>query len=149
VPVQRDDPYRNFNFLVTWKDSPEGTSVLGGFSEVSGLGVEVGYVEYRNGNDKWLTPRKLPGLRHATDVTLKRGLIGAANLFNWIKTVGEGGGQPELVTITLMDEERQPVTVWNLVDALPKKWTGPVLVAKGGGVAIEELVLVCRDLEMP
>ncbi len=47
------------------------------------------------------------------------------------------------VTITLLDEARNPVAAWRLRNAQPKKWTGPTLAAKGGGeVAMEELHLV-------
>ena len=47
------------------------------------------------------------------------------------------------VSITLMDEARDPVATWRLHRAQPKKWTGPTLAAKGGSdVAMEELHLV-------
>ncbi|TCO80635.1 phage tail-like protein [Plasticicumulans lactativorans] len=143
----RDNPYGAFNFLVALGTGAEET-VVGGFSDVSGLGFEVSYSEYRNGNEKFNTVRKVPNTHKVDDVTLKRGLIGSTDLFEWLKTVRDGTPEVRQVSITLLDEARQPVATWTLRNAQPKKWTGPTLAAKGGGeVAMEELSLVHEGLE--
>ncbi len=84
MPTFRDNPYGAFNFIValggTQGDGAEGT-IVGGFSDVSGLGIEVSYSEYRNGNEKFNTVRKVPNTHKHDDVTLKRGLIGSDDLF--------------------------------------------------------------------
>ena len=151
MPTFRENPYGAFNFLVslggTQGDGSEG-SIIGGFSDVSGIGVEVSYSEYRNGNEKFNTVRKVPNTHKNDDVTLKRGLVGSNDLFAWIKTVRDGTADPRAVTISLMDEARQPVASWILRNAQPKKWTGPTLAAKGGGeVAMEELSFVHEGIE--
>ena len=151
MPTLRDNPYSSFNFLVSLGgdqgDGAEGT-IVGGFSDVSGLGFEVNYAEYRNGNERFNTVRKVPNSFKVDDVTLKRGLVGSDDLFQWLKTVREGNVDPRNVTVTLLDEARQPVATWVLRVAQPKKWTGPTLAAKGGGeVAMEELVFVCEGVE--
>lgn len=151
MPVFRDNPYSAFNYVVALGgqqgDGSEG-SVIGGFSDVSGLGVEVSYAEYRNGNEKFNTVRKVPNTHKLDDVTLKRGLVGSDDLFAWLKTVRDGTADPRNITITLLDEARQPVATWSLRNAQPKKWTGPALAAKGGGdVAMEELSLVHEGIE--
>ncbi len=141
----RDNPYGAFNFLVALGDGTESETV-GGFSDVSGLGREVNYSEYRNGNEVFNTVRKVANTYKNDDVTLKRGLVGSTALFEWLKSVGDGSHEPRLVTITMLDEARNPVGSWELRNAQPKKWTGPTLAAKGGGeVAMEELSLVCED----
>ena len=151
MAVFRDNPYGAFNYIValggTQGDGSEG-SVIGGFSDVSGIGMEVSYSEYRNGNEKFNTVRKVPNTHKLDDVTLKRGLVGGDDLFQWIKTVRDGTADPRQVTITLMDEARQPVATWSLRRAQPKKWSGPTLAAKGGGeVAMEELSFVHEGIE--
>jgi len=151
MPVFRQNPYSAFNYVValggTQGDGSEG-SVIGGFSDVSGLGVEVSYAEYRNGNEKFNTVRKVPNTHKLDDVTLKRGLVGSDDLFQWIKTVRDGTADPRQVTITLLDEARQAVASWTLRNAQPKKWTGPTLAAKGGGdVAMEEISFVHEGIE--
>lgn len=138
----RDNPYGAFNFLVSLQSGDE-TSIVGGFSDASGLGTEINYSEYRNGNEQFNTVRKVANTFKQEDVTLKRGLIGSTELFEWVKQVREGGKHMRQVTITLLDEARAPVASFRLRNAQPKKWVGPTLAAKGGGeVAMEELHLV-------
>jgi len=151
MAVFRENAYGAFNFIVALGggqgDGGEGT-IIGGFSDVSGLGMDVNYSEYRNGNEKFNTVRKIPNTHKLDDVTLKRGLVGSTDLFEWLKTVRDGTADARQVTITLLDEARNPVATWRLRRAQPKKWTAPTLAAKGGGeVAMEELHLVHEGIE--
>lgn len=139
----RDTPYSAFNFLVELDG--QGKEVKAGFSEVSGLNAEVTVAEYRAGNAKVNYVNKIPGIHKAGDVTLKRGVIGEQNLYEWLQQCREGK-YPQAkrnLVINLLSEDREgPVVTWKLMGAMPIKWTGPTLTAKGGGdVAIEELVL--------
>jgi phage tail-like protein len=149
MATERNNPYGAFNYLVSLGDkNNDQEEVFGGFSDVSGLGSEVSYSEYRNGNEKFNTARKIPNTHKVDDVTLKRGLCGSLRLYAWQKSVADGDYAPTTVTITLLDEARQPVATWVLRNAQPKKWTGPSLAAKGGGeVAMEELSLVHEGIE--
>ena len=151
MPTFRENPYGAFYFQVSLGgsqgDGAEGV-VIGGFSDVSGLGVDIQYAEYRNGSEKPNTSRKIPNTHTLDDVTLKRGLVGSDDLFIWLKTVRDGQYDPRNVNITLLDEARQPVATWLLRDAQPKKWTGPTLASKGGTeVAMEELSFVHEGIE--
>jgi phage tail-like protein len=151
MPTFRETPYGAFNFLValggTQGDGAEGT-IIGGFSDVSGLGFDVSYSEYRNGNEKFNTVRKVPNTSKNDDVTLKRGLVGSDDLFQWLKTVRDGTIDRRNITITLLDEARNTVATFTLRNAQPKKFTGPTLAAKGGGeVSMEELQLVHEGIE--
>jgi phage tail-like protein len=151
MPTFRENPYGAFNYIVSLGgaqgEGAEG-SIIGGFSDVSGLGYEVKYAEYRNGNEKFNTVRKVPNTHTLDEVTLKRGLVGSDDLFAWLKTVRDGTADARTITITLLDEARQTVATWTLRRAQPKKWTGPTLAAKGGGdVAMEELHLVHEGIE--
>ncbi|UXY14690.1 phage tail protein [Chitiniphilus purpureus] len=143
----RTNPYGAFNYLVSLGGTDEA-SVVAGFSDVSGLGSEISYSEYRNGNEPVNTVRKVANTFKNDDVTLKRGLIGSLDLFEWYKRVREGQHEPRTVTITLLDEARQPVLTFSLRNAQIKKWTGPTLAAKGGGeVAMEEIQLAHEGIE--
>ncbi|MGH3436229.1 MAG: phage tail protein [Candidatus Dormibacteria bacterium] len=143
----RDDPYGAFNFIVNLDTG--GAGMDAGFSDVSGLGNEVKFSEYRNGSDLQNHVRKIPNVNSTDDVTLKRGLIGdPVALFGWLKSTREGDIDKRTVTITLLDERRTAVCQWVLEAAQPKKWVGPSLTAKGGGeVAMEELHLVAESVE--
>jgi phage tail-like protein len=148
VAAKRDNPYGAFNFMVKLGTAGDEGSIVGGFSDVSGLGNEVKYSEYRNGNDAENHPRKVANVNSTDDVTLKRGVIGDLSLFTWLKATREGTFDPRTVTVTLLDEARSPVCSWILQQAQPKKWVGPTLTAKGGGeVAMEELHLVAERID--
>ncbi|WKJ90000.1 phage tail protein [Methylomonas montana] len=141
----RETPYGVFNYLVNLGDGSEG-EVQGGFSEVSGLNAEVTVAEYRNGNEAVNYVRKIPAINKAGDVTLKRGVIGADNIYSWLDQIRGGDVTAKRdVVIKLKNEDptsASAVVTWKLVKAMPIKWTGPTLTAKGGSdVAMEELVL--------
>jgi phage tail-like protein len=139
----RETPYSAFNYQVELEPG-QGDKVDAGFSDVSGLNAEVTVAEYRNGNSKVNHVSKIPGIHKAGDVTLKRGVIGAQNLWNWLDEVRQGKlSAKRNVSIKLLSEDRsETVVIWRLKNAMPIKWTGPTLTGKGGGdVAIEELVL--------
>lgn len=150
MAVFRETPYSAFNFLVELEPG-QGEEVQAGFSEASGLNAEVTVAEYRNGNAKVNYVTKVPGISKAGDVTLKRGVIGAQNLYDWLEATREGrlGDAKRNVVVKLMNEDRSEVVVsWKLRGAMPIKWTGPTLTAKGGGdVAMEELVLSVENVE--
>jgi phage tail-like protein len=143
----RPNPYGAFNFIVKLGDQGGEDQIVGGFSDVSGLGNEVKYSEYRNGNDAQNHVRKIANTNTTDDVTLKRGVIGDPRLFQWLRATRDGDHQPITLTITLLDEARRPVTEWILDRAQPKKWVGPTLTGKGGGeVAMEELQVVAESV---
>lgn len=145
----RDRPYVQFNFLVDLgtgnTDGPEA-----GFQEVSGIGMEVTVAEYRNGNEKENSVRKITGLNKATDVTLKRGVIGSLNLYSWLDQIRNGDqGAYRNVVIQLQNEDHTAVVQeWKLLRARIIKHTSGPLNAKGTDVAMEELVLAYERLEM-
>jgi phage tail-like protein len=149
MAVLRDTPYSAFNFLVELEPG-QGAEVQAGFAEVSGLNAEVTVAEYRAGNYPVNYVRKLPGIHKAGDVTLKRGVIGAQNIYEWLEKTRTGriSEAKRNLVIKLQNEERSEAVVsWKLIGAMPIKWTGPTLTAKGGGdVAMEELVLSVETL---
>ena len=147
----RETPYGVFNYLVNLDDGTEG-EVAGGFSEVSGLNAEVTVAEYRNGNSAVNYVNKVPALHKTGDVTLKRGVIGAGNIYEWLEEVRGGNVMSKRdVTIKLKNEDptsSAAVVTRKLRGAMPIKWTGPTLTAKGGSdVAMEELVLSVEHIE--
>lgn len=148
MAVQRDTPYGAFNFVVELGDGTNASSAIGGFSDVSGLGTETTLMEYRQGNDRENRVRKIPGLHKASDVTLKRGIMGTTNFWQWVSETRTSPATQRNVLITLNDEQGNPVLSWKLINARPMKWTGPTLAGKGGSdVAMEELVIASEGFE--
>ncbi len=139
----RNDPYQAFNFTVEIGNTP-----LAGFSEVSGLGMEVSESEYRAGSDVSSTVRKVPGMEKHTNLTLKRGVTTDKTLFDWIENIRNGVQDYREVVVTLLDEKRLPAVVWKLTNAYPTKWTGPILNAKANEIAIESIELVYEHIKV-
>jgi phage tail-like protein len=147
MAVQRDNPYGQFNFLVDLGLGAEGTAA--GFQECSGLGMEVTVIEYRNGNDPENNVRKITGLSKTNDVTLKRGIIGSLELFQWLREIADGSQTGvRTVRITLLAEDHAPVMTWILRRARIIKHTSGPFNAKGTDVAIEEITLAYERLEI-
>jgi phage tail-like protein len=149
VAVFRHRPYVQFNFLVDLgtgnTDGPEA-----GFQEISNIGMEVTVAEYRTGNSKENSVQKITGLNKATDVTMKRGVIGSLNLYEWLNQIRNGDQNAlRTVTIHLQNEDHTAVVqTWKLLRArIVKHISGP-MNAKGTDVAMEELTLAYERLEM-
>ncbi len=143
----RERPYSQFNFLVNL-GTGDTESPQAGFQEVSGLGLEITVAEYRNGNEKDNAPRKITGTYKVPDVTLKRGVIGSLDLYDWLNEVRDGS-QDALRTVSIQLQSEDHTTVaqeWQLSNARPIKYTGPSLNGKGTDVAVEELVLACERI---
>jgi phage tail-like protein len=149
MAVLRDNPYGEFNFLVDLgTGDTEGPEA--GFQECSAIALEVSVAEYRNGNDKTNAVRKITGLNRVADVTLKRGVIGSLNLWQWIDQVRNGDQNAlRTVRISLQSEDRSAIVMaWTLLRARPVKYSAGPLDAKGTDVAIEELTLAYERLEI-
>ena len=145
----RDRPYVQFNFLVYLGDGNE-TQPQGGFQEMSNVGMEVTVAEYRVGNARENSVQKITGLNKATDVTMKRGVIGSLNLYKWLDQIRNGDQNAfRTVTVTLQNEDHtDAVMTWKLLRARIIKSTFGPFNAKGTDVAMEELVLAYERLEM-
>ena len=149
MAVLRDRPYVQFNFLVDLGDgNTDGPQA--GFQECSNIGMEVTVAEYRNGNEKENSVRKITGLNKATDVTLKRGVIGSLNLYQWLDDIRNGNQNAiRNVVVQLQNEDHTAVVqTWKLMRARIIKHVSGPLNAKGTDVAMEELTLSYERLEM-
>ena len=93
---------------------------------------------------------KITGLNKATDVTMKRGVIGSLHLYQWLNQI-RNGDQNALrnIVIQLQNEDHTAVVqTWKLLRARIIKHTSGPLNAKGTDVAMEELVVAYERLEM-
>ena len=149
MAVLRDRPYVQFNFLVDLGDGvTDGPQA--GFQELSGVGMEVTVAEYRAGNMKENSVQKITGINKSTDVTMKRGVIGSLDLYNWLDQIRNGDQKAfRTVTVKLQNEDHtQVVQTWKLLRARIIKHTSGPFNAKGTDVAMEELVVAYERLQM-
>ena len=111
-------------------------------SEVSGLETEYDMIEYRAGDSPVFTKQKMPGMRKASDVTLKKGIFKDDKaMWDWINSIKLNTIKRATVTISLLDESGKPVKTWELTNAWPKKITVEGFKADGNTAAIEALIL--------
>ena len=136
-----DYPLPKFHFQVEW-----GGSKIG-FTEVSGLDVETEAIEYRHGASPEYHKTKMPGMQKYSNITLKRGTFASDNEFyDWYNTVKLNTIERRDLTISLLNEEHEPVVVWKVKNAWPSKVQSTDLKADGNEVAIESMELVHEGL---
>ncbi len=136
------DPFGAFNFRLEL-----GGNIEAGFSECSGLDAETDIISYRQGDDE-ITPRKIPGLRKFSNITLKRGMTGSKSLWEWRLATMTGKVERRDVSIVIYDDANlKEVARFNLRNAWPCKWVGPTLNASENQLAIETLELAHEGID--
>jgi phage tail-like protein len=135
-------PYTKFNFQL----EVDGTPVAG-FSEITGINMESGIIEYREGSDPTHV-RKIPGLSKYGNITLKRGFTDDTYLSDWRKTVINGVVARRDGAIILMNEQGQPALRWEFTNAWPSKLEGAAMNATANEVAIETVELAVETVSV-
>lgn len=134
-------PLPKFHFQVDWG----GTKIA--FTEVSGLDVETEVIEYREGSSPEYSKIKMPGMQKFSNITMKRGTFKGDNeYYGWWNTVKLNTIERRDITISLLNEEHEPVVVWKVKNAWPTKVQSTDLKADGNEVAIESIEVVHEGL---
>jgi phage tail-like protein len=153
----RLDPLKSYNFLVMLVDSggpsPLGavtallSSVIGGFTECSGLEATMETEEYRQGgqNDAVL---HFPTRATFETIRLRHGVGLMDDLWNWHRGFVTGAGKRKDGVILLQNDLQIPVKAWSFRRGIPVKWTGPALDAGQNRVAIEEIAIQHEGLDL-
>lgn len=131
-------PPLGFHFRVDFQ-LPDITSTDIQFQEVDGLSVTVEMENYVEGGENRFV-HKLPVRTAYSELTLKRGLLLDSGITKWIKNAIEKFEfQPANLLVTLLDEEHQPLAVWDVVNALPTSWSIDSFNASESKVVVESL----------
>lgn len=136
--------------ISAWFGVDFGDGVVGAFRECTGLGSENEVVESKaSGPDGKYIIKKLPGRMKWNNITLKRGITDAMDMWKWRKMVEEGNiqGARRNGTITMFNTKGEAVARWKFVNAWPSKLTGPDANATNNEVAIETLEIVHEGYE--
>jgi phage tail-like protein len=111
------------------------------FQSASGLGVEYDTEEYKEGGENRFT-HKLPVRTKYSDLVLKRGMLAGSETVGWfLDAFRERIFTPKAVTVILMNEQGEPLRTWNVVHAVPKKWTVSDFNANENSIVVETLEL--------
>ena len=140
---ERKDPFPGYNFAV----EIEGL-VAAGFSEVSGLNLEVEVQEYREGGMNEFV-HKRAGPAKYTNLVLKHGITVAHELWDWYWDVTQGTIQRKNLSVVLLDSSGAERVRWNFEQAYPVKWAGPDLRATANELAVESLEFAHKGLARP
>ena len=145
----REEPYKNFNFLVDLETGDVDTP-LGGFVEVVLPAATADVIEFRTGNSSSNEVFKLPGLVHYGNLVLKRGLIGALDLYEWWSQVlARQEDYRRTVTVSLQNEDRSStVFQWRFRRAWPSRYRFSRLEARGKRLVVEVLELAIESMEI-
>ena len=137
-----NDPYRAYNFKLDIAGVTEGH-----FTEISGLGVKVEVIPYREAGNNQVV-RHIPGQVSYQPVILRYGLTNSRELWDWLTKAMSGRVERRNVSVIMLDSDgSREVIRWNLVDAWPSEWIGANLNALGREMAIESLTLVFDSME--
>lgn len=137
------NPLPVFHFEVDWG----GTRT--GFTDVSGLDIEIPAIEYREGNNPVYSASKMPGIPKYNNITLKRGIVPGDNeFFDWLDTASLNQVERRDVVIKLLNDEHSPVMVWKVRNAWVTKLEGPQLNSTANEVAIETIELAHEGISI-
>ena len=135
--------YPSFNYLVSLMRAGGQLNTLGGFSDASGL--EASRPLRRNGGALH------PGHKAPKDVTLRRGVVNAGVLWQWMLAIRTNAPTARRdLQVTLRDQTGAPVMTWSISKALVVSYLGPALGSRfnSADVAIENIVLSHEGFEL-
>ncbi|HSM58047.1 MAG TPA: phage tail protein [Candidatus Sulfomarinibacteraceae bacterium] len=145
VDTQREDPLVGFHFQVEVQGH-----VTGYFTEVSGLGSEHETIEHKVVNDKGVeVVMKIPGRLKWENITLKRGITSDMQIWTWRKMVEDGKVTEARSdgSVTMFDQELNPVARWEFKSGWPVKVSGPSVKSDSNEIGVEELTLAHEYIE--
>lgn len=137
------DPIGNYNFSISI-----GSVIAGNFKEMSGLSVSRAVNDYREGHEATLQPRKIPGLRSLSNVTLKRGFIEEQELWSWCEMNRHEKNFKQDVDLVVFNDQFDEIARWTLKNAWPTRWSAPSFDATSTGLAMEEIELAFDDVAL-
>ncbi len=137
--ASRDDPFMAFRFGVSFDSLP-----VAGFSEVSGIGVNVDYEQKKQGGQE--IEQRFSGQVKYSNLILKRG-IADRRILDWFWRFSLPSTSTQLLkSSTLSVFVRDPAgenieMALQFLKVRPVSWSGPDLNAIGNNVALESLTL--------
>lgn len=123
-----------------------GNISAGAFRAIDGLGTTTELIEYQGGGDMFA--RQIPGRPKVAPITLKKGWVVNAALWNWMRDTMDGKFTFHNVSVVLMDDDGQKdVARYELTQCWPSSWKGFQLDGMGNEAMVEELELQVRHVQ--
>lgn len=148
-------PFRGFSFAVEIQlpDVPgvQGKVCSAAFSECDGLEITREVKTLREGGNNGSQIR-LAGALNFGQLTLKRGMSPTFDLWHWFEESLRNPALRADADVLLLSPEdsegAKPLAQFRLTRCLPVKLRAPPLIARDGGVAIEEFGLAYESLHL-
>lgn len=123
--------------------SQQQTTIDAAFQQVSGIDPKVDIEEAPEGGVNAYV-HQLPGVTKHSNLVLKRGYVTqASTLAQWAdETVGSSLGtpiQPQVLMVSLLGADAQPVVTWTFQNAWPVKWEVGQLDSQSNAVLVETM----------
>lgn len=137
--AEREDPSVGFHFALDF-----GGVIAGYFTECAGIGSEHEVIEHKVVNDGGQEiVLKIPGRLKWENITLKRGITSAMDIWDWRKMVEDGDVEKARRngTITMFNQHLEPVARWDFERAWPVKVSGPQPKSDSNEIGVEELTI--------
>jgi len=120
----------------------EGESGESSFKEVSGISMEMDTEEIAEGGNSY--KHRVPTSVKFSNLVLKRGLVPKDSaIVQWCSDTLESGLSTGIttksITVSLLDEEANPLSTWNFQNAWPVKWSVSDFHSMNNEIAIETL----------
>ena len=142
-------PFTTFNFSVEINRGMDGNPLVNAaFSECDGLEVSMEVKTIREGgaNDRQI---RLNGPVSYGQLTLKRGMTGNFDLWNWFyDSIGDPRLRADAEVVLLAVDGATEQARFRLERCVPIKLRAPALNAKDGQVAIEELQIAYETMQL-
>ena len=134
-------PPAGFHFKVVFSGIGDN-DIDSRFQSVSGLGVELQTESVTEGGENRYE-HVLPVRTQSSTLVLKRGLVKDSKLLTqWCNEAFQSLNiQPVDMTISLLNENHEPLMTWNIKHAWPRKWSHSDLDAEQSALAIETFEL--------
>lgn len=143
-------PPVSFHFAVEIKskERPWETAIDSKFQSVSGLSVDIEFDEYTEGGENRFK-HKLPTRTRFPNLVLKRGAVIESELTKWCRAAVEDF-EFELkdITIILLNAAHVPLMTWEVIGAIPVKWSVDEFNAGESKVVTETIELAYQYFTM-
>jgi phage tail-like protein len=139
VDSSSENPLVSFHFGVDVQGKASGY-----FMEVSGLGSETEIIEHKVVNESGVeVVMKIPGRLKWQEITLKRGITSDMDLWEWRQEVENGDVESARAdgTITMFNQQLEPVAQWTFNRGWPTKISGPTVKSDSNEIGVEEMTI--------
>jgi len=131
-------PPVGFHFLVDFEKFPLASREIS-FMEVGGLSSEIPVESIAEGGELRFK-YSLPGVPQYPKLVLKRGLLSDSKLIKWCKqTIEDFVIEPSNITIHLLNENHDSLSIWKVLNAYPVKWSISDLNAGQNSLVVESI----------